>query len=113
MISIAVWICNARFGRSRPGSRAEHFVRGRRAYGGPSAGAFDGDRLVGYTLAVVGLRGRVTYLHSHMTGVHSEYRDRGVGRLLKLFQRGEALGRESGSFNGHSIRSNCATRISI
>src|SRR5258708_35996963 len=28
-----------------------------------------------------------------MTGVHSEYRDRGVGRMLKLFQRGEALGR--------------------
>src|SRR5260221_7114010 len=61
--------------------------------GGQVLGAFDGDRLVGYTLAVVGLRDRVTYLHSHMTGVHSEYRDRGVGRLLKLFQRGEALGR--------------------
>ena len=61
--------------------------------GGQVLGAFDGDRLVGYTLAVVGLRDRVPYLHSHMTGVHSEYRDRGVGRLLKLFQRGEALGR--------------------
>ncbi len=61
--------------------------------GGQVLGAFDGDRLVGYTLAVVGLRDRVPYLHSHMTGVHSTYRDRGVGRLLKLFQRGEALGR--------------------
>ncbi len=60
---------------------------------GQVLGAFDGDRLVGYTLAVVGLRDRVPYLHSHMTGVHSEYRDRGVGRMLKLFQRGEALGR--------------------
>jgi predicted GNAT superfamily acetyltransferase len=28
-----------------------------------------------------------------MTGVHGEYRDRGVGRMLKLFQRNEALGR--------------------
>src|SRR5260370_12617025 len=28
-----------------------------------------------------------------MSGVHSEYRDRGVGRMLKLFQRSEALGR--------------------
>jgi predicted GNAT superfamily acetyltransferase len=28
-----------------------------------------------------------------MTGVRSEYRDRGVGRMLKLFQRSEALGR--------------------
>ncbi len=61
--------------------------------GGEVLGAFDGDRLVGYTLAVVGLRDRVAYLHSHMTGVHSEYRDRGVGRMLKLFQRSEALGR--------------------
>jgi predicted GNAT superfamily acetyltransferase len=61
--------------------------------GGQVLGAFDGERLVGYTLAVVGLRHRVPYLHSHMTGVHSEYRDRGVGRMLKLFQRTEALGR--------------------
>jgi len=61
--------------------------------GGEVLGAFDGDRMVGYTLAVVGLRNRVTYLHSHMTGVDSEYRNRGVGRMLKLFQRDEALGR--------------------
>ncbi len=61
--------------------------------GGQTLGAFAGDRLVGYTLAVAGLRGRVPYLHSHMTGVDGEYRDRGVGRLLKLFQREEALGR--------------------
>ncbi len=60
--------------------------------GGQVLGAFDGDRLVGYTLAVVGLRERVPYLHSHMTGVQSEYRDRGVGRMLKIFQRSEALG---------------------
>jgi predicted GNAT superfamily acetyltransferase len=61
--------------------------------GGEVLGAFDGDRLVGYTLAVVGLRDGAPYLHSHMTGVQSEYRDRGVGRMLKLFQRDEALGR--------------------
>jgi predicted GNAT superfamily acetyltransferase len=61
--------------------------------GGQTLGAFAGDRLVGFTLAVAGLRGRVPYLHSHMTGVDSEYRDRGVGRRLKLFQREEALGR--------------------
>jgi predicted GNAT superfamily acetyltransferase len=61
--------------------------------GGQVLGAFEGERMVGYTLAVVGLRDGVAYLHSHMTGVHSEYRDRGVGRMLKLFQRNEALGR--------------------
>jgi predicted GNAT superfamily acetyltransferase len=61
--------------------------------GGEVLGAFDGDRLVGYTLALVGVRDRTTYLHSHMAGVKPEYRDRGVGRMLKLFQRSEALGR--------------------
>src|SRR5712692_7288337 len=54
--------------------------------GGQVLGAYDGHRMVGYTLAVAGLReGNVPYLHSHMTGVQADYRDRGVGRLLKLY----------------------------
>ena len=61
--------------------------------GGQVLGAFDGDKLVGYTLALVGLQDGVVYLHSHHTGVQHDYRDRGVGRLLKLFQREEALAR--------------------
>jgi len=61
--------------------------------GGQVLGAFHGERLVGYTLAVVGLRDGAPYLHSHMTGVDSAYRDRGVGRLLKLFQREDAIRR--------------------
>jgi predicted GNAT superfamily acetyltransferase len=61
--------------------------------GGQVLGAFDGKRLIGYTLALVGLRNGVPYLHSHMTGVHADYRDRGVGRRLKLLQREEALSR--------------------
>ncbi|SRR5713101_1985896 len=61
--------------------------------GGQILGAFDGERLVGFTLAVVGFRDNTVFLHSHMTGVLAEYRDRKVGRMLKLFQREEALGR--------------------
>ena len=61
--------------------------------GGQVLGAFDGGKLVGYTLAVVGTHGTMPYLHSHQTGVLAEYRDRGVGRMLKLFQREEALER--------------------
>jgi predicted GNAT superfamily acetyltransferase len=61
--------------------------------GGQVLGAFDGDRLVGYTLALVGFADGKVFLHSHMTGVHGDYRDQGVGRRLKLFQREEALGR--------------------
>ena len=61
--------------------------------GGQVLGAFDGSSLVGYTLALVGVRDGVVYLHSHHTGVHRDYRDLGVGRMLKLFQREEALSR--------------------
>jgi predicted GNAT superfamily acetyltransferase len=61
--------------------------------GGQVLGAFDGDTMVGFTMAVVGLRQNVPYLHSHQTGVTAAYRDRGVGRMLKLFQREDALAR--------------------
>jgi predicted GNAT superfamily acetyltransferase len=62
--------------------------------GGQVLGAFNGQRLVAYTLAVAGLHHTTPYLHSHHTGVHADYRDRGVGRMLKLFQRDEALSRD-------------------
>src|ERR1700687_1239763 len=62
--------------------------------GGQGLGAYDGVILVGFTLALAALRNGVPYLHSHMTGVHANYRDRGVGRMLKLFQRDEALSRD-------------------
>jgi predicted GNAT superfamily acetyltransferase len=62
--------------------------------GGQVLGAYDGARLVGYTLGVVGYRDGAVFIHSHHTGVHHDYRDRGVGRKLKLFQREEALSRE-------------------
>jgi predicted GNAT superfamily acetyltransferase len=62
--------------------------------GGQILGAFDDQRLVGFTLAMPGLRNGGAYLHSHMTGVLAAYRDRGVGRMLKLFQREEALSRD-------------------
>jgi len=61
--------------------------------GGQVLGAFAGEKMVGYTLAVVGLRQGVVYLHSHQTAVSAVYRNRGVGRMLKLFQRDEAVGR--------------------
>lgn len=61
--------------------------------GGQVLGAFDGDTMVGFTLALVGLHASTPYLHSHMTGVLASHRDRRVGRMLKLFQREEALSR--------------------
>jgi predicted GNAT superfamily acetyltransferase len=62
--------------------------------GGHSFGAFDGSRMVGFCLAIPGLKpGAKGYLHSHMLGVLPEYSDRGLGRSLKLAQRADALGR--------------------
>jgi predicted GNAT superfamily acetyltransferase len=59
--------------------------------GGQVLGAFDGTKMVGFTLALSGARGGQTFLHSHMTAVLPEYRDGGVGRRLKLFQRDDAI----------------------
>src|SRR2546428_14010776 len=60
--------------------------------GGQVLGAFAGDRMIGFTLAIASLRGRKPFLHSHMTAVMRPYRNQGAGRQLKLFQREGALG---------------------
>lgn len=63
--------------------------------GGQVFGAFDQGRMVAFLLAIPGLKpGGKYYLHSHMMGVLSEYRNAGIGRLLKLKQREEAIVRE-------------------
>ena len=62
--------------------------------GGQIFGAFDGDRMVGMTLALAGTRGGKPFLHSHMTAVLPEYQNCGVGRRLKFFQRQDALKRD-------------------
>jgi predicted GNAT superfamily acetyltransferase len=61
--------------------------------GGQVLGAFAGDRMIGFTLAIAGVRGRKAFLHSHMTAVLRAYRNHGAGRKLKLFQCQEALSR--------------------
>jgi predicted GNAT superfamily acetyltransferase len=61
--------------------------------GGQVIGGFRESELVGFALAVPGIREGKPYLHSHMLAVREEYRNSGVGRRLKLFQREEALSR--------------------
>jgi predicted GNAT superfamily acetyltransferase len=62
--------------------------------GGQVFGAYDGDRMVAFCLAIPGLKpGGQFYLHSHMLGVRREYRNAGVGRMLKLQQREDAISR--------------------
>jgi predicted GNAT superfamily acetyltransferase len=62
--------------------------------GGQVFGAFDGQQMIGFCMALPGLKtGGKTYLHSHMLGVLPEYRNSGVGRTLKLTQRDDAFER--------------------
>lgn len=61
--------------------------------GGQVLGAFDGNEMVGFALAIPGNRNGHLYFHSHMLAVRESYRDRGLGRAIKLFQREDALAR--------------------
>jgi predicted GNAT superfamily acetyltransferase len=61
--------------------------------GGQVMGAFTGDGMVGFALSIPGTRSGNLYLHSHMLAVRKEYRNHGLGRRLKLFQREDALAR--------------------
>lgn len=62
--------------------------------GGQAFGAYEAGRMVGFCLAIPGLKpGGGYYLHSHMLGVAEGYRNSGVGRALKLAQRKDALAR--------------------
>jgi predicted GNAT superfamily acetyltransferase len=62
--------------------------------GGQAFGAYAGRRMVGFCLAIPGLKpGGRAYLHSHMAGVLPEYQNAGIGRRLKLRQRDDAIAR--------------------
>jgi predicted GNAT superfamily acetyltransferase len=61
--------------------------------GGQVIGAFAGDTLVGFAMALPGYRDGMPYLHSHMLAVLPQYRNAGIGRRLKLAQRDEAIAR--------------------
>lgn len=61
--------------------------------GGHVIGAFANAELVGFAIAIPGIRNGNAYLHSHMLAVRQQYQDAGIGRKLKLFQREEALQR--------------------
>jgi predicted GNAT superfamily acetyltransferase len=59
--------------------------------GGQVMGAFDGKELAGFALALPATRNGHSYLHSQMLAVRPQYRNAGLGRRLKLFQRDDAL----------------------
>ena len=61
--------------------------------GGQVIGAFDDGQMVAFALSLPGSRGGHSYLHSQMLAVRSPYRNAGLGRQIKFFQREDALAR--------------------
>lgn len=61
--------------------------------GGQVIGAFEGSELIGFAFAIPAVREGRPYLYSHMLAVRKAYRNSGLGRRLKLFQRDDALDR--------------------
>jgi len=49
--------------------------------------------LIAFALAIPGMRNGHCYLHSHMLAVRQRYRNGGLGRRMKLYQREDALAR--------------------
>lgn len=60
------------------------------------SGAFLGERMVGATMAFLGLEDGTMILHSHVTGVDPAFQGRGLGVALKRYQRQWCLDRGIG-----------------
>ncbi len=61
--------------------------------GGIVVGAYDGERLVGFSYGFSGFREGKSFLCSHMLGIDKNYRSQGIGEKLKLAQREIAINR--------------------
>ena len=59
--------------------------------GGQVIGAWEGETLAGFAFSIPGTRTGHPYLHSHMLAVKEGYRNSGLGRRIKLFQREDAI----------------------
>ncbi|MCT6925584.1 GNAT family N-acetyltransferase [Metasolibacillus sp.] len=59
--------------------------------GGIIVGAFDADKLIGFSYAFAGWKNEKSYLCSHMLGIDNAYRSQQIGEQLKLAQRNIAI----------------------
>lgn len=80
--------------------------------GGQVMTAYDARTPVGFALAFAAMREGLAYLHSHMVAVLDEYQNRGVGRMLKLAQRENALDRGINLIEWTLTRCSSRTRTS-
>ena len=70
-------------------------LRALAASGNYVVGLFDGARMIGVSAAFFGPPASRS-MHSHITGIHSDYRAHGLGRRLKQHQRDWAFARDVG-----------------
>lgn len=70
-------------------------LRALAASGNYVVGLYDGERMIGASAAFFGPPDTRS-MHSHITGIHSDYRAHGLGRRLKQHQREWAVGRDVG-----------------
>ncbi|MFC9541411.1 GNAT family N-acetyltransferase [Lysinibacillus sp. NPDC056959] len=61
--------------------------------GGIVVGAYDGEKLVGFSYGFSGFREGKSYLCSHMLGIAENYRSQGIGEKLKYAQQAIAIER--------------------
>lgn len=61
--------------------------------GGHVLVAYERGEPIGFALAFAAIRDGMSYLHSHMVAVVEEFQNRGVGRMLKMAQREDAIAR--------------------
>jgi len=84
-IMVATW------GSSVDDVEPTHMLIAAREAGGLVAGAFDGDRMVGFSFAFPGRVSGRNLLYSHMTAVLPEWQEKGIGTRIKWYQRAWAL----------------------
>ncbi|MER1998187.1 MAG: GNAT family N-acetyltransferase [Lysinibacillus sp.] len=70
-----------------------HYLVAARDHGALLLGAFYEQALIGFVYSYPAYKDGEAYLYSHQLGIKREYRERGIGELLKLKQRDIALER--------------------
>jgi len=95
LIPVRVFVVANKIGGQVVGAFAARALAANEESAGELAGQENGraQELVGFALSLPAVRGGHSYLHSQMLAVRPQYRNGGLGRQIKLYQREDALAR--------------------